>query len=219
MARSRSPRELPTLLDAHRAALTACRACGHAVGVVPITSGARHPKAMIVGQAPGITEAAGGEPFAGRAGRTLFQWFARVGLDEATAREALYIAALTRCYPGRAASGRGDRVPAPDEQARCGHWLDAELRLLRPPLLIPIGRLAITRFLEPRPLDQLVGRVHEAEHAGGRSRVIPLPHPSGASSWFHMPANRKLLDRALELLRDELRALGVLPARGGRSVA
>lgn len=214
----RAPRTLPLLLESHRAALVACRGCGHDAGVVPIASDASSPRAMIVGQAPGITEAGGGKPFAGQAGRTLFRWFERIGLDEATVREHVYIAALTRCYPGRAASGRGDRVPTPAEQARCGHWLDAELRIIRPPLLVPIGRLAITRFLPPQPLDRIIGRVHEVVHAGGRSLVVPLPHPSGASSWFHLPANARLLERALGQLGDELRVLGVGRKRG-RSVA
>lgn len=212
-------RDLPVLLDAHRAALLACRACGHDAGVLPIVSLATDPRAMIVGQAPGVTEAGGGKPFAGQAGRTLFRWFARAGFDEETIRDHVYIAAITRCYPGRAPSGRGDRVPNPDEQARCGRWLDAELELIRPPVLIPIGRLAITRFLPPKPLDQLVGQVHVIEHAGGRSRVIPLPHPSGASSWFHLPANARLLDRALELLATELRRAGIRARGGRRSVA
>lgn len=221
MTRGRRPdeRRLPVLLEAHRAALQACRACGHGAAVLPIASEATNPLAMIVGQAPGITEAGGGKPFAGQAGRTLFRWFERIGFDEATIRERVYIAALTRCYPGRAASGRGDRVPGPDEQARCAPWLDAELRLIRPPVLIPIGRLAITRFLPPQPLDRLVGRVHEVEHVAGRSRVIPLPHPSGASSWFHMPANKRLLEQALELLGVALRDAGIAPRASGRSVA
>ena len=111
-------RELPTLLDAHREAMLGCRACGHHRDVVPIASGARMPRAMIVGQAPGITEAGGGKPFAGQAGRTLFRWFERAGFDERTIREEVYIAALTRCYPGRAPSGRGDRVPSPEELDR-----------------------------------------------------------------------------------------------------
>ena len=216
---SRARRDLPVLLDRHRRELLACRACGHDVGVRPITSDAISPRAMIVGQAPGITEAGGGRPFAGQAGRTLFRWFARVGYDEATIREHVYIAALTRCYPGRAPSGRGDRVPSPREQAACAPWLDAELGMIRPPVLILIGRLAITRFLPAKPLDQLVGRVHEVEHAGGRSRVIPLPHPSGASSWFHLPANARLLDRALAQLGHELEEAGIRPDESVRSVA
>ncbi len=191
-------------LDALRSRLLACRRCALPEGVTPIASAARRPRAMLVGQAPGKTERGGGVPFAGPAGRTLFRWLARAGLDEATAREWIYISAITRCYPGPHLSGRGDRVPAPHERERCGDWLAGELRLLRPPLLIPVGRLAIDRFLEARQLHELVGREHFVEHEGGRSVVVPLPHPSGASSWVHVPANRALLDRALELLRDRL---------------
>jgi uracil-DNA glycosylase len=159
---------------------------------------------MLVGQAPGKTEAGGGKPFAGRAGATLFRWLERAGIDEATAREWLYIAAITRCYPGPHPSGRGDRVPSPAERERCGDWLDAELRIIRPPLLVLVGRLAIDRFLGARPLDELVGLEHPITHAGGSSLAIPLPHPSGASSWIHAAEHRVLLDRALGLLRARL---------------
>jgi uracil-DNA glycosylase len=170
---------------------------------------------MLVGQAPGQTETTGGKPFAGRAGRTLFKWLERAGLDEPTARECLYISAITRCYPGPHPGGRGDRVPSPAERARCAHWLDEELRIIRPKLLIPVGRLAIDRFLGPRPLAALVGSEHEVEYEGGCMRVIPLPHPSGASSWVHQAENRALLERALELIGERLGTR----SPGARSVA
>jgi uracil-DNA glycosylase len=170
---------------------------------------------MLVGQAPGQTETGGGRPFAGRAGRTLFRWLERAGLDEATAREWLYISAVTRCYPGPHPSGRGDRVPSPVERERCSDWLDEELRIIRPSLLIPVGRLAIDRFLEPRPLAELIGSEHEVTYEGGKAHLIPLPHPSGASSWVHQAENRALLERALGLLSFRL-ATG---ARNARSVA
>jgi uracil-DNA glycosylase len=159
---------------------------------------------MLIGQAPGKVETGGGKPFAGRAGRTLFRWLERAGLDEATARDVLYISAITRCYPGPHPSGRGDRVPSPRERELCSGWLDDELRVIRPALLIPVGRLAIERFLGARPLADLVGREHPVTHAGGRSVAIPLPHPSGASSWIHAPGNGALLDRALVLLRARM---------------
>ena len=199
-----APAALAQALDAHCTRLAACRRCAHAPDVVPIVSRSRAPRAMLVGQAPGQTEIGGGPPFAGRAGRTLFKWLASTGIDEATAREWLYISAITRCYPGPHASCRGDRVPTPNEQARCGDWLADELRIIRPAVLIPVGRLAIDRFLGPQPLAALIGREHEVAHEGGRSMAIPLPHPSGASSWIHAPGHRSLLDRALALLSARL---------------
>jgi uracil-DNA glycosylase len=170
---------------------------------------------MLVGQAPGQVETTGGKPFAGRAGRTLFRWLERAGLDEPTARELLYIAAITRCYPGPHPAGRGDRVPSPAERAQCSGWLEDELRIIRPSLVVPVGRLAIDRFLGVQPLDQVIGREHEIEHVGGRAIAIPLPHPSGASSWVHQPGNKALLERALDLLGGRLGTR----ASGERSVA
>lgn len=203
----------------HCRALAECRLCGHAEGIVPIVSRATSPKAMLVGQAPGQVEAGGGQPFAGRAGKTLFRWLARAGVDEPTARDRIYIAAITRCYPGPHPGGRGDRVPSVTEQATCSVWLDDELRIIRPRLLIPVGKLAISRFLPTRPLDELIGRAHRVTHAGGESLAIPLPHPSGASSWIHQGDHPQLLDRALELIAAELVTLGVVARRDAKSGA
>jgi uracil-DNA glycosylase len=209
------------LLDAHRAELSACRRCGHQdERVRPILSEARRPRVMLVGQAPGKSELEDRRAFTGRAGRTLFRWLEHAGLDERTFREDVYIAAITRCYPGPGVSGRGDRVPSLEEQARCAPWLDAEIDLIRPALMIPVGRLAIDRFLPNEPLDQLVGRVHGMRVRGRRTTLIPLPHPSGASSWVNAPANRALLEDALRHLRDAFLDLGLVgraPDRTRRS--
>jgi uracil-DNA glycosylase len=205
-------------LDAHCRALAECRACGLPNNVAPIVSPARRPRAMLVGQAPGQVEAGGGKAFAGRAGKTLFRWLERAGLDELTVRERVYIAAVTRCYPGPSPSGRGDRVPSKTEQERCAQWLSAELEMIRPTLIIPVGRLAIARFLPDHPLDELIGRAFEVEHGGGRSTVIPLPHPSGASSWIHGKGHETLLTRALARLRREFAALEISTG-SSRSVA
>ena len=129
---------------------------------------------------PGPREGALGRPFGWTAGRTLFTWFASLGLDEEAFRSRVYIAAVCRCFPGKATGG-GDRVPNPTEIAACAAWMDAELDVLDPELILPIGRLAISRFLPSAPLDRIIGRVHRVE-VGGRVRdVLPLPHPSGAS--------------------------------------
>lgn len=196
-------------LDAHCAALADCRRCGHAEAL-PILAEARATRVMLVGQAPGKTEVVDRKPFAGRAGKTLFRWLAQAGMSEARARERIYISAITRCYPGPSPSGRGDRVPTPRERAFCAGWLESELSLIRPLVLIPIGRLAIDRFLGPAPLDRLVGAAHRVTHEGGESLAIPLPHPSGASSWVHEAGHRALLDRALSLLRVALEDAGAI---------
>ena len=168
---------------------------------------------MLIGQAPGKVESEGGRPFSGRAGRTLFRWLARAGIDEDTARERIYISAVTRCYPGAHPSGRGDRVPSRLEQAGCADWLEHELRLIQPELLIPVGRLAIGKFLPPLPLSELIGTKRTIEHAGGSSLVIPLPHPSGASSWIHQDGNQALVEKAIRLIGRQLRSGAVLSSR------
>src|SRR5919198_3873251 len=214
-----SAKALQSALAAHCSALASCRRCDCAPGVLPIISVARRPRVMLVGQAPGKVETAGGKPFAGRAGATLFRWLERAGVDERTARDRIYIAAITRCYPGPSASGRGDRVPSPAEREHCASWLEDELRIIRPRLLIPVGRLAIERFLSPHPLDVLIGREHAVQHDGGRSIAIPLPHPSGASSWIHQANHSRLLDQAIELLGSRLHELVLGGRRPTRSVA
>ena len=215
----RRSRRLRTLLDAHAESLSACRRCTFDDAAIrPVIASAREPVAMLIGQAPGKTEVIDRRPFAGRAGKTLFRWFADAGIAESVARRRIYIAAITRCFPGPSPSGRGDRVPSRAEQEECAVWLEAELRLIRPKLLIPVGKLAIERFLPRRPLDELIGRVHQVEHIGGRSAVIPLPHPSGASSWIHGPGHMDLVRESLRLIASRLPELVVESAQD-RSVA
>ena len=151
---------------------------------------------MLVGQAPGQVEARGGKPFAGRAGRTLFKWLEQAGIDEITARRRIYIAAVTRCYPGPSPSGRGDRVPSREEQEACASWLESELAIIRPKVIIPVGKLAIERFFAKQPLDRIIGRSHVID----KRLVIPLPHPSGASSWIHQGNHPALLKEAIRLI-------------------
>jgi len=191
------------LLADHRAALAGCRRCAHRGDVRPIVSLAVAPRVMLVGQAPGQVEAQGGKPFAGRAGRTLFQWFEEAGIDEITARRKIYIAAVTRCYPGPSPSGRGDRVPSMEEQDACASWLESELAIIRPRVIIPVGKLAIARFFPEQPLDRIIGRAHRKD---GRL-VIPLPHPSGASSWIHQGNHPQLLKDALRLIETHVAPL------------
>lgn len=216
----RAARRLPIAdaLAAHRGRLASCVRCGLATGALPVLSDAVDPRVMLVGQAPGKTEATDRIPFAGRAGKTLFRWLADAGLDEPTARRRIYISAITRCYPGPSPGGRGDRVPSRREQELCGSWLTDELALIRPELVIPVGRLATERFFGPTPLERVVGAEHRIRHAGGESVAIPLPHPSGASSWLFTGAHDALLRRAIGLLRVSFGRLA-LSGDTARSVA
>jgi len=198
-------RRLPVLLETHAAALAECRRCTFDdPAVLPVISSARDPLAMLVGQAPGKTEVIDRRPFAGRAGRTLFRWFASIGIDEHVARNRIYLAAITRCFPGSSPSGRGDRVPSPSQIANCSAWLDAEIGMIRPRVIIPVGRLAIERFLGNGLLSELIGRAHRLRNLPEAPEVIPLPHPSGASSWIHTPGHLELVGRSLGLIASRL---------------
>lgn len=157
-------------------------------------------RVILVGQAPGDKEPKLGRPFAWTAGRTLFRWIEEaLGWNEDEARERIYFAAVCRCFPGKRPEG-GDRVPSEEEIEACDGWLRREFELLRPELVLAVGKLAMTKFLEPRPLTELVGRKFRIDYAGGPADLIPLPHPSGASPWHRMEPGKTLLGQALRLL-------------------
>lgn len=202
------------MLVAHQAALRACRRCPDMTPPV-IVGQPVQSRVYLLGQAPGPREGAIGRPFGWTAGRTLFSWFASIGVDEETFRSRVYIAAVCCCFPGKAKGG-GDRVPSPTEIANCTPWRDAEMAMLDPSLILPIGRLAIGRYLPAAPLEQLIGRVHSVE-VGGRVRdILPLPHPSGVSTWFRAEPGRTRLAEALATLaaHPEWVALNAGLARG-----
>jgi uracil-DNA glycosylase len=157
------------------------------------------PRAYMFGQAPGIREGEERRPWRGRAGQTLRRW---LDMDEDAFYAAFYCASVTRCYPGRAASGRGDRTPTPEEQRLCSFWRDHELRILRPRLIVTVGGLAARAQLGVKSVTECVGSRIELV---ADTVAIPLPHPSGASSWLNLPANRERVAVAAELVRAELR--------------
>lgn len=156
---------------------------------------------LLVGQAPGNKEIELLRPFAWTAGKTLFGWFDRIGLEEEAFRGRVYMAAMCRCFPGKKPRG-GDRVPSGGEIKNCNRWLEREISLLRPRLILPVGKLAISRFLEFKKLDQVVGKQHHVRIQGADTDLIPLPHPSGASTWHRTQPGKDLLDMALALIRD-----------------
>lgn len=210
-----SARRLPEArLRQLHAGILNCHSCEqagflfHAAPVLPAPIAARM---MLVGQAPGRVEETAGRPFSGRAGRQLFRWLETAGLGgEEEARRSVYITSITKCFPGPANSGSGDRRPSPAEVELCRGHLDGQLALLQPRLILAVGQMALERFLGRLSMDLAVGRVFDSEgteldpveelESAGRPLVLPLPHPSGASRWLNAPAHRALLERALELL-------------------
>ncbi len=182
----------------HQQALKACRDCPDMQGPVVVGNPVASP-VLLVGQAPGDREGPAGRPFAWTAGKTLFRWFEQIGLNESGFRQRVYMAAVCRCFPGKQPKG-GDRVPNRDEIERCRRWLDAEIGLLRPRLVIPVGKLAIAQFMPVGRLDEIIGQTHRVRLHGHTADLIPLPHPSGASTWHRTPPGIGLLQEALTLI-------------------
>jgi uracil-DNA glycosylase len=183
-------------LKRHVAELLRCRRCPR-MKSTPVSGGAVVSDVMLIGQAPGPREPVLQRPFAHTAGKTLFRWFEEFcGMNEAAIRSTVYFAAVCRCFPGKS-SGGTDRVPAPDEIRNCSSWMNDEIEILRPRLIIPVGRLAITQFIDCAKLEKVIGRKFRVERTGHRCDVIPLPHPSGASPWHKISPGRELLQKAL----------------------
>jgi uracil-DNA glycosylase len=183
----------------HLAALRACDRCPgmHKPVVVGLPAVSR---ILLVGQAPGVKEPVLGRPFAWTAGKTLFKWLnAATGWSEDEARARIYFAAVCRCFPGKNPKG-GDRVPDESEIAACGQWLRREVEILRPSLVLAVGKLAISQFVSFTKLEEVVGGIRPITYAGHECDLLPLPHPSGASTWHRMEPGKTRLAQALVAL-------------------
>jgi uracil-DNA glycosylase len=211
--------------------MRACRLCydaGHAIVPGAVFSGNAKARVMLIGQAPGVTEVDAKRPFNASSGRRLFDWLGQAGWAETDFRARHYMTAVTKCFPGKHPNGKGDRVPSKAEQALCRPFLEREMALVNPALIIPVGKLAIQLFFPNKAtLKQLIGHGIFLPHSAdgqqstwpnikrgqrtnrddvdrfGRGRyIVPLPHPSGASLWPNRPANKRLIDGAIQLLSE-----------------
>jgi uracil-DNA glycosylase len=187
-----------TAIEHHREQLGVCTRCADMTGP-PVVGDAVSSPVLLVGQAPGSKEVEVRRPFAWTAGRTLFSWFSRIGVEEQEFRRRVYMAAVCRCYPGKKPTG-GDRVPSREEIANCSRWLQRELLILQPRLVLPVGKLAIQQFMPAARLDAVVGKQHAVQLDACSVDVIPLPHPSGASTWHRTEPGKSLLRQALQLI-------------------
>ena len=202
-------------LEQHVVELRQCRRCPRMMPP-PVSGGAVLSKAMLVGQAPGVKEPVLARPFAWTAGKTLFGWFNQFcGLSETEVRARIYFAAVCRCFPGKTAAG-GDRVPAPDEIRNCSTWMNDEIDILRPQLVIAVGKLAISQFIPVEKLDAVIGRTFRLRRERRAFDLIPLPHPSGASPWHRIPPGKALLENAMNLIARHPTITALKPAAPAR---
>lgn len=177
-----------------------CLAAGYYVVPPAVTKGSLGARIMTVGQAPGVTEVEAKRPFNASSGVRLFQWLGEAGIDEDWFRRTQYMTAVTKCFPGKNKSGGGDRAPSPAEQLLCRPFLLEELALVRPKLIIPIGKLAIEVFYKKgTSLEDVIGTEMERDGVW----YVPLPHPSGASRWHQIEANRKRIRKAIKLIAKQ----------------
>jgi len=198
---------LPVSLPELQKAMKKCRSCqeeGFEIYPPAVTSGRASAQLMTIGQAPGITEQQAQRPFNAGSGTRLFGWLAGAGIEEDWFRSTQYMTSVTKCYPGRQSSGSGDRVPTRREQALCRPFLDREIELVDPRVIIPIGRLAINLYYSRKDsLKDIIGTQLEVD---GRW-VVPLPHSSGASRWHQIKENRLLIDQAISLIKGHFESL------------
>ncbi len=186
------------LIVAHQKALSKCRLCPEMIP--PVILGQPVPsEILLIGQAPGDKEGGLGRPFAWTAGKTMFKWFESIGVLEQDFRQQVYMSAVCRCFPGKNPKG-GDRVPDKKEIEVCSQWLNKEIELLQPKLIIPVGKLAISQYLTVNKLVDVIGKKFELSMNSVDVEMIPLPHPSGASTWHRMSPGKELLAQALDLL-------------------
>lgn len=186
-------------LEIHQALMSGCRRCvdaGYIPTALPIFHGAVACRIMVVGQAPAAPSLERPLPYSGATGKMLQSWLKRAGFDTRNFHDTFYLTSLTKCFPGTKPGQQGDRAPSVQEIDLCRTHLEREVALVRPAIILPLGRLSITYFVSRKPLNALIGNVFERNG----TYVLPLPHPSGVSRWLNLPEHRQLLDRALSLL-------------------
>jgi uracil-DNA glycosylase family 4 len=191
--------ERAAALTALQQRIRQCRLCqerGYIPLAQPLVNGRPGDRMMVIGQAPGHRSVANGRSFSGPGGSILQKWLERAGFPPGYLHNHTYLSSLTRCDPGRNPRGNGDRRPSPAETALCRPYLDAELRILRPRVVLLVGSMAIETFCGKTRLEKIIGTYREINGM----LFLPLPHPSGVSRWLLTPDHQALLHKALAFL-------------------
>ncbi len=185
----------------HQKNLLKCKRCENMIGI-PVVGGPVMSKIIIVGQAPGIKEGNMKKPFSWTAGKNMFKWFSSIGISEDKFRRNVYMSAVCRCYPGKNTNGSGDRVPSETEIKKCSQWLNSEIKILKPKLIIPLGKLAISQFIKFSKLSEVIGKKIVYKKNNYLIDIVALPHPSGLSTWYKKEPGKILLENALDIIKD-----------------
>ena len=181
--------------------ILSCRLCqehGYIPIAHPIVSGHAEDSIRVIGQAPGHRSIANNRPFSGPGGRILQKWLEQAGFPPGYLHKHTYLSSLTRCDPGKNPRGNGDRRPSPAEVALCRPYLEAELRIVQPKVVLLVGTMAIETFFARGTLAGIIGTYQERDTMS----FLPLPHPSGVSRWLNDPTHQQLLQKALTILAD-----------------
>ncbi len=153
--------------DELREAVTGCTLCRLHESRTQTVFGVGNPSAdwMIIGEAPGAEEDRRGEPFVGRAGKLLDEMLRAIG----ERRESVFIANILKCRPPN------NRDPRPDEAASCRPYLERQIELLRPKIILAVGRVAAQQLLQTdAPVGRLRGKVHQL----GATPLVVTYHPA-----------------------------------------
>lgn len=134
---------------------------------IVFSGGIPNHKLMLIGEAPGYYEDQKGEPFVGKAGQLLDKIFASVGLSR---QKDVYICNTLKCRPP------DNRDPLPDEKAACREYLDAQIEILKPRIILLCGRVAVSSLLNTtQGITKLRGKWFEGPNM---SKMMPIFHPS-----------------------------------------
>jgi uracil-DNA glycosylase len=180
-----------------------CRACGLCQTRTQTVFGVgdRQAKLMLIGEAPGVDEDRAGEPFVGRAGRLLNLMLAAIGLS----REQVYIANILKCHPP------GNRDPSPEETLRCEPFLQRQIELVGPKLLLAVGRVAAQTLLRS---GTAVGRLRGQWFEFGDNQ-IPLTVTYHPAYLLRSPDQKALAWQDLQRVARRLRDLQNIGAGAG----
>jgi DNA polymerase len=188
--------EVAATWEALRTEVAGCTRCALHTGRTQTVFGVGDPAAdwLVIGEAPGAEEDARGEPFVGRAGRLLNAMLLAIGLP----RERVYIANVLKCRPP------GNRDPKPEETLACRPYLERQIALLAPRIILAVGRIAAQNLLATdAPLARLRGRVHPFGPTG-----LPLVVTYHPAYLLRSPGEKRKAWEDLKLARATLRAQG-----------